>query len=215
MIDETPGGIDWHGVEAEPAESPVRPLFGDDELSPDDSKPFAVPGPGVLKVDRRPRHSKEYQDKVTDFIQMGVALTAPNKATVVDAAALLLHGDNVALAVGNLAAEDERVAKMVDLISGGTGNVYTATVMATLPLVLQLLRNHEPSLEHVTRLRIPFTKRSIPMGRLKIKLGRARAATNSPEELYNHVFSNEDVMKSLQKKGIQVAPYGRHAANTD
>lgn len=221
---------DW----SESVDENVNGFFGTpdqlrlDELPPDDAPLFErvtgdphmpepqydTPGPRMSKAPRAPRNSKEYTDQTTDIIRMAVAFTAPNGATVADAAALIQYGDNVAEAVGALAAHDERVAAMLRVINGGTANPYSTAIMALAPLVLQIVRNHEPVLEPAVRgIPIPFlkkkdgTKRVIRL-RFGVKLGRLRAVTNPPEKLYAAVYDNPEVMRSLQKQGINVAPLG-------
>lgn len=178
---------------------------------------YATSDPDLIKKERRKNGAKAYEDKVTDILKMGVSLTVGNPATVVDAAALLLHGDKVSYAFGDLAVTDSRTATVIDFLHGGTGNPATAAVMAALPLVLQIVRNHEPQLETVTRINIPFTRQRIGFNipsRFKVKISNnkvAAAMTNDPVKLYQQAFTPDVVQAIHDNLKVDVADYrARH-----
>lgn len=211
FIDEAPGGIDWSSIDPPQDSDPFEPApFTPDQMLQDGAP--TEPSPSLLRTPRKPTHAKEYKDKTNDLLQVAIAFTAPREATVADAATILLYGERVSDAMGELAAENAQVATVLDFLSGGTGNVYTAAVMAMAPFVCQLIRNHEPSLEHVNKIKIPFTKRYIKLGRIKFRLGhRVRVMTSEPAEVYQYIFGDDKVLASMKKKGIPVAAYnGRH-----
>lgn len=223
LVDDNPGGIDWSAV------PPPEDIAGDERLpftprEPLTEKNYATADPDILKKKRRANGAQGYEDKVTDLVTMAVAWTAPNPATVVDAAALLIHGEAVSSSLGDLAVEDERVASVINFLSGGTGNPSIAVAAAVVPLVLQIMRNHEPALENITRISVPFTKGRIGIkvpSRIKIKLGKARILTNDPNALYRQAFLSPDaveadVLGKLGKKGIRVSEYRpRHTSDTE
>lgn len=58
-----------------------------------------------------------------------------------DAAAIGMHGEPIAVEVSKLAAQEDKVAQVVDyLLEVGP---YAGLIAATMPLVLQLLANHK------------------------------------------------------------------------
>lgn len=220
-------GPDW-GEFGEPVEfmqpvgteSPFMNLGDDDPNLLEDS--YDEPSAGILKAKARPRGAVGYEAKVNNILMTGVAFTAGNPATVTDAAALLIHGKKMSYAYGDLAATDTRVAGVVDFLNGGTMSPLGAAIAATLPLVLQLVRNHEPELSTVSRISLPFTRGRIGFklpSRIKFKLGNKtkNMFTNDSYDLYHQAFLsdaavNQDVIGKLGKKGISVARYvPRHA----
>lgn len=181
---------------------------------------FATVDPDIIKAQRRKNGAKAYEDKVTDILRMAVTVTAGNPATVVDAAAILLHGDTVSYAFGDLAVTDANTARVINFLHGGTGNPATAAVMATLPLVLQILRNHEPELEHVTRINLPFTRGRVGFNvpsRVKLRISNNKIAasmTNPPEKVYAAAFTPAVVEQLADTLKVNVANYSaRHRSD--
>lgn len=178
---------------------------------------YATSDPDLIKKERRKNGAKAYEDKVTDILKMGVSLTVGNPATVVDAAAILLHGDKVSYAFGDLAVTDPHTATVIDFLHGGTGNPATAAVMAALPLVLQIVRNHEPQIETSTRINVPFTKGKVGFtvpSRFKVRISNnkvAAAMTNDPVKLYQQAFTPDVVQAIHDNLKVDVADYrARH-----
>ncbi len=62
-----------------------------------------------------------------------------------DAATFLKHGPGFAKAAGNLAAEDARAAQVVDMLTA-PDSPYLMFAMVAIPMVAQLVRNHQPEL---------------------------------------------------------------------
>jgi hypothetical protein len=128
-----------------------------------------------------------------------------NPKTVDDAATILLYGPDAAKAVGKLADQDARARKIIDFATDGVDNPYVSVAFALIPMVLQLLRNHEDSLGVTAReIKIPIIKRSIRI-KFGIKLGRFRNITTEPSYLTNYVLSDEKLLAVLNKQGIKVA----------
>lgn len=188
-----------------------------DELEPEiPAENYDTPSGEILDANPRPRGAVGYEKKVNSILMMGVAVTAPNPATVADAATILIHGKKFSRAYGDLAATNDNVASVVDFLNGGVMNPVTAAVSASVPLILQLLRNHEPELQTVTRINIPFTRQRIGFTlphKVKFKLGpRAKSLTNEPESLFDQAFMSEaaleaHILDKLGKRGINVARY--------
>lgn len=186
---------------------PYHPIFDmGDVPNPDDAE-FDTPDADTVKAGARARGAIKYEKKMQGLLQTAFASTVGISATVPDAAALLMHSPNIAKSVGDLAASDPKVARGIDFLTEGTDNAYLGVILATVPLVLQVIRNHEPSLEPEIRgIKIPFTKRRFKI-KFGIKLGRIRNVTNDPKALYEHVFTDPKVVANLKKRGTNVAPF--------
>jgi hypothetical protein len=183
------------------------------EEPPPAPEPPDEPDAGFIKQGRRDRYAVQYEKKVKTLLNTGMRITIQNPNTVADAAALIMYGPDVARTVGDLAAKDPWVRKAVDFVAGGADNPYMAVLAAVTPLVLQVLRNHEPVVETPKQFRIPFTKRVITI-RFKLKLGKLRNLSNDPAEFATHVLSNEDIQTELAKQGIMFAkPQNNGRAN--
>lgn len=162
------------------------------------------PDATFIKKPRRDRNAAAYEKKVKNLLNAGMRLTIQNPATIPDAAALIMYGGELSRTMGDLAAKDPWVRRSIDFISGGADNPYLAVIAAATPLVLQLLRNHEPVAEMpVRRIRIPFTKRELRI-KFRIKLGKLRNLSNDPQQFTAHVLSNADVQAELQRQGILI-----------
>lgn len=110
-----------------------------------DGKPKKGPGgrppkaekPRVQKP-RAPQVKRDFTEDLTGLVQVswGV-LVAVSPA---DAAAVHRHGPGMVQAWNALAQEDARVARGIQWLT--TGSTYGAVVMATAPLLLQVMANH-------------------------------------------------------------------------
>lgn len=130
-------------------------------------------------------------------------LQDPN--TINDAATILNYGPDFARAVGDLADRDIRARKVIDFVTDGADNPYINVAVTLVPLVAQLMRNHEDKLDvSVHMLRIPFTKRGIRV-KFGLKLGRFRNMTYEPSYLTRVVLSNPKLVETLNKQGINIA----------
>lgn len=163
---------------------------------------YDTPDLALADKRKRPVGAIKYEKKVRGILQTGFKLTVTNPATVTDAASILMEGPKIATTLGDLAASNDRVARAVDFLTEGNESPVAAACLAVTPLLLQLIRNHEPVLEPAMRgWKIPFTKRRINL-RFGIKLGRIRALTNDPGELYSHVYNNPRISAALRKQDI-------------
>lgn len=126
-------------------------------------------------------------------------------ATLPDGAAILAYGPDIAREAGKLADQDARARKIIDFVTEGTDNGYVALFAATLPLAIQLLRNHEDAIKPEVRgIRIPRTKIQIKM-RFGIKLGKIRNLSYDPGYLANRVLSDDKLIAALAKQGLKIA----------
>lgn len=199
-------------------DAPEHLSFTNDSVM-DTEQRLATVDPDIIKKQRRANGAKGYEDKVTDILKMGVTLTAGHPATVVDAAAILMHADNVSYTLGDLAVTDPHTATVINFLHGGTGNPATAAVMAAMPMVLQILRNHEPSIETSSKFSVPFTRGKISFtvpSRFKVRISNnkvAAAMTNDPGRLYSATFTPAVVAEIQENLKVTVANYQpRHRA---
>jgi hypothetical protein len=129
-------------------------------------------------------------------------LQDPN--TINDAAAILNYGPDFARAIGELADRDAKARRIIDFASDGMDNPYANVLIAGIPLIAQLMRNHEDKLDiHVRTVKIPFLKRQINL-KFGIKLGRFRNLTYEPSYITQHVLSDQKLIDILAKQGIKI-----------
>lgn len=169
----------------------------------------------VAEEKKRTRRAQQYEAQVNQLVSAWFKGSVSKPGFVADAAALSLYGPNFAEKAGDLADHDKNVARFIDALNGDVvSNPYLALVAASLPLALQIIRNHEPVLEPKARLfRIPFSKskkhpegRSLNFKKLGIRLGLLRHQTDSPERIYRYVFVDNPLMrKAMEEQGITVA----------
>lgn len=201
--------IDWNTIED--ADEFVGPTV---EPEPEKQQPTYTPiDEGFSKSKGRPRGAVKYESKVRGLLQVPFRAALNQKSTVPDAAALFLYGPKVAEKWGDLAATNEKVARGIDWITEGSESVIGAAVIATLPLVLQAWRNHEPQLENANfgftkfwRRKDPITNKR-PRKTFKFKLrmnSRAKLWTNDPDSISEYVFRNPDVIAAMKKQKLTV-----------
>jgi hypothetical protein len=162
---------------------------------------------------RRPKTAvaREYEGKAAAILGMLTRNSIGNPDTIADAAAYIAYGDKLAAAAGEMAEEGEFARKFLDAIASPS-SPYLAFGLAALPLVAQLMRNHEKEIVKPVRtvrasFKIPFRKKPLSIRvPLKVQLPKQfRAQTVEPKTCANLVFSNPDVIKALKKRGIDIA----------
>jgi hypothetical protein len=154
----------------------------------------------------RSEKARAYDEKAQNVLSLLMRMCAANEGTVADAAAFIEHGESLASKIGDLAAHDKRVAHGIDLITSGTENPYAAVAIAALPLVAQIIRNHETETAKPFEVRIPFTKKTFrPKIKIRLNIAFMRALTVHPRQMIQNVFGREDVREALIKSGVDVA----------
>jgi hypothetical protein len=98
---------------------------------------------------RRPQTQKgrEYTGRIASAFK-AYAIGAMQSGNFPDAATILYHGPGAATAMGDLCATNEWAAKTVDLLTSPNSPVV-ATMLTVMPLISQLLRNHEQQIEQI------------------------------------------------------------------
>lgn len=89
--------------------------------------------------------SRAYERKLQSMVKAGVIGTINAKAYP-DAAALLKYGPGFCRAGGELASHDAKAGAIIDMLTAPS-NPYALFAVAALPLVGQLLRNHNAEVE--------------------------------------------------------------------
>ena len=195
-----------------------------DDLSPEEADEviageYDTPDEQFVQATVRGRTAKSYEKKIKTVMNVLFRQTVAHRATVPDAATILMYGPNFAEKWGDLAEHDKRVRRGIDMLLDGTENPYLAAAMATAPLLLQVYRNHEDALSpsgaveaikksrarvkerEPRRVRIPFTKRYLEF-RWKLNVPAVKNLTNEPQQLASYVFSNPEILTAMQRAGI-------------
>lgn len=203
----------------------------DDEEAPHWQAIFSAPNYADLIRTRQSARAREYRDRTNSLLKAGL-IGAINSGEFTDAATILRHGPAFATATGQLADSNDRAAALIDMITSPASPV-AMFVLAAIPLVSQLFRNHEAQLANIPEAReqAKRTKKSIRLARkaeeprftIKIlkwhipvhwhpkrpnlsKLFKGfRSQTVDPGALAADVFTDRDVIKALEKMGILVA----------
>lgn len=174
------------------------------------SRPTSVPDPFkpsiVQDARSRPERAIAYEGKVNGFLNLLMRACAGNKSTVADAAAFIAHGEALSSKLGDLAHHDARVRKGIDVITSGTDNPYAAVAIAALPLISQIIRNHETESAKPFTIRIPFTKRTFtPKIKIRLNAPLLRGMTTHPIQLIRQVFFDPEIKEALISSGVDVA----------
>jgi hypothetical protein len=167
-----------------------------------------VNGIKIADAPDRTKRAKEYEKKTNGILNQIMRICLAKENTVADGAAIINYGEAFSSKMGDLADQDERVRRGIDLITSGTENPYIALLFAAIPLGAQILRNHEQTEVRTERhIRIPFTKKTIRIPfKFRIKLGpRVRSMTASPDRLIAATLMNPEIMQALAEENIYVA----------
>jgi hypothetical protein len=195
---------------------------------PDWQALFNAPDFTQLIRPHQSRKAKEYQDKVLSVLKAGL-VGSIRAGDFPDAAAIMLHGPGFASAAGQLADSSDRAANMIDLICS-PASPLTMFLLTGLPLISQILRNHEEQLkqapqsrrtrkamraaqkqadkvERTPRFTINILGRHIPIYTVNWPkwsklLAGFRGQTQDPITLTGRVFTDPAVIRALAKQGI-------------
>jgi len=190
-----------------------------------------IGAPDLTTLIKRPlnRTGREYRDRAASGLR-AVMVGSIQTGNFSDAAAILWHGPGAATAIGALCADSPKAAKIVDYITTPS-NPLSACILALLPLLGQIGRNHEDELRELPskwrmgktaraarkaekseqkkqppRFTIKIWRWKIPV-RMQLKFPSAfisgiRSQTHHPGSLAMRVFTDPDVVKSLEAMGI-------------
>lgn len=116
-----------------------RKADGSPKKGPGGRPPKPKPRMQSPKASQAPKTGKDFREPLTDVMRLGWGVLAV--ASPADAAALKIHGPGMVEAWNALAQENAQVAKGIMWLT--TGSAYSAVVMATMSMVLQVLTNHD------------------------------------------------------------------------
>jgi hypothetical protein len=89
--------------------------------------------------------AKSYEARVASLMKAGMVMSL-NNGHFPDAATFLKHGPGFSKAAGNLAAEDARVAGIIEMLTA-PDSPYIMFVMVAIPMFSQLFRNHQQDIQ--------------------------------------------------------------------
>lgn len=166
-----------------------------------------APSNPISDAPKRTGRAQDYEEKISGLLSLAMRGLAGKPSTVPDAAAIIQHGPIIASKLGDLADQDANVRKAVDFITSGSENPYAALVFATLPLVAQIIRNHETEdLSRHVQVRIPFTKKTFRLPiKLRLKNPMLRNITQSPQMISAATFGDPEIAAALASQNINVA----------
>lgn len=213
IIDPDDTGDDY------PEDVPGKP--GDVDLSLFDSPDFA----DFIKTPTT-ANAKAYEKRVASLLKTIAFSRMTTPGGVADGATLIYHGGNFSKAMGRLADTDKTVARGIDIITSPE-NAYVAAVLVTLPMVAQLMRNHETQLDALpgkvrktraqrkaeraanpkarAEITIPILKKKVRVYiPFKLNFGAFRSQSVEPSLLVTKVFSDDKVRRELRKQGIRI-----------
>lgn len=124
-----------------------------------------------------------YEKRVQSMVKAGMVMSINNQQWP-DAATFLKHGPGFAKAAGNLAAEDQKAAQVIDMLTA-PDSPYIMFAMVAIPMVAQLVRNHQPEIREAGQ-----TFRQRRAERKQMKLSGAQPKTVKPP-ITVHVFRRE------------------------
>lgn len=212
------------------AEYDIPPGNGSAEEPPPWQAIFSAPNYADLIKTRQTATAREYRDKTNSVLKAGL-IASINAGDFPDAAAILRHGPAFANATGQLADSSDRAAAIIDMITS-PANPVAMFVLTAVPLIAQVMRNHEKQLEQVPmaraqakrqkkalrearkaeepRFTIKFLRWRLPVHwhPKKIEIRKVfagfRSQTLDPNALAQDVFTDKDVVKALERMGILV-----------
>lgn len=139
--------LNGSAVNDEPYEPDDETQEEDEQLEYDYAALFDAPN--YSDFIKTPPNSKArvYEKRVQSMVKAGMVMSLNNQQWP-DAATFLKHGPGFAKAAGNLAAEDARAAQIVDMLTA-PDSPYVMFAMVAIPMIAQLVRNHEPQINEV------------------------------------------------------------------
>jgi hypothetical protein len=188
-----------------------------------------APDYSLLIKTRQSLRAKEYTTKINSVLK-AATFASIQAGDLPDAAAILHYGPAWSNAMGVMADKDKRVAGAIDMLTSPSSPLVMALV-TTITLAAQILRNHEKQIKEIPnarkrakaekkaraagaklappRFKMRIWKWEIPVRfQPRVKLSTLfsgfRAQTQAPELLTMAVFSDEDLLKALEKQGIRL-----------
>jgi hypothetical protein len=127
-------------IPTETEDEPIADIPGYDAI-------FGAPDYAEIVGKKQTGKSRTYERKVQS-VEKALVIGSLKRNNFPDAAAILKNGPAFARAVGDAAAENKRVAGYVDMITA-PDNPMVVLAIASIGLLGQLVRNHQPQIEAV------------------------------------------------------------------
>jgi len=213
------------------------PIDDDEQLEEDEtqeydySQLFDAPNYSDFIKTKPNSNAQKYEKRVQGMMKAGLIMSINNQNWP-DAATFLKHGPGFAKAAGNLAAEDERAAQLIEMLTAPS-SPYVTFAMVAIPLIAQLTRNHTAEFKEAGQTwrerRAEKKQEKLSGGRVKtppivVRLGKRRitipirirvrmpnikgvfkaflAPTQHPQHIAMEVFSDPAVRTALHKLGV-------------
>lgn len=194
--------------------------------APDYSALFEAPDLATFIKAPKTETAREYEKRVRSLLKAGI-VTSVSNGNIPDAATFIYFGPGFASAAGQLAEADEHAKRMIDLVTSPS-NPYGLFLMAAIPMISQLFRNHESQVREIPGLirgrkqrraqrkqeaaatpkaTVKVLGRSIRVGfKLRFPVGKIfagfRSETVDPRVMAYRVFSDQKVINELRKQGV-------------
>lgn len=200
---------------------------------PDYQALFDAPDFTALLRPASSRVAKEYTQK-TNSVLKALLVGSLNAGDFPDAAAILRHGPGFAAATGQLADASDRAKALIDMATS-PASPATMFVMTAIPLIGQIIRNHEAQIAQIpeTRRQRRAMRKAVVQAkaerepRFTIKMfGRQwpvytsfkmpkwskvfagfRTQTQEPDMLAMQVFTDPKVIDALRKMGVNLVSH--------
>jgi hypothetical protein len=192
---------------------------------------FGAPDFTTLIKKPKTARARDYEKRTNSALKAGL-VTSLNTGNYADAAAILKLGPAFSTATGELADANERARGYIDLLTQPSNPVVMFALTA-VPLIAQLMRNHEATLAEIpsnmqnrkarrasrkankegtpprVQFTIPLIKKRVALRfGLHIRLGKVlsgfRSQTVHPEHLAQQVFTDPKVIDALRKMGAVI-----------
>jgi hypothetical protein len=137
----------WDDVKVTgPSDDDDDPEFAlDEEAVPEYEALFDAPDFDFLKDRKRTQAARNYERRVQSMLKAGV-IGSLQRGNLPDAAALIKTGPKFARALGDSAADNENIARVLDMLTAPDSPIVPLVVTG-LSLASQLLRNHREEAE--------------------------------------------------------------------
>lgn len=201
-------GIDWSDVQI--TETDTDDMFDLPDV-PDENianEQYTEPDADLIDKPARSAKAKQYEKKLKRGFGNLTRIALSRPQTVADGATLMLYAPKVSESWGDLAVGNKTISGAIEMFEQTTSSPVTAAIAATAPMLMQIVRNHEASLEPKIR-EIKFGRFRFKLPRkIGIRLGLFRNYTDEPKSIIDHVFSDPRIIASLEKNRVIVAnPY--------
>jgi hypothetical protein len=154
LLKRQAGTLQIHSSDSDVSANGYAPPIDDDEPEIDDdhagsqydfSELFNAPSYSEFIKIKPNSTAQTYERRVQSMMKAGLVMSL-NSQEYPDAATFLKHGPGFATAAGNLAAVDARAKQVIDILTA-PDSPYVMFLLAAMPMISQLARNHQPEIK--------------------------------------------------------------------